>query len=413
MTAAYRPVALTVRAQRTDGQAVPPVVYCDIYFGGTYYKTVAKTQYAQLNSTDSDWFFDIEDAAQEFLQSSIADNGYPGIYWYQHAMATTFCRFRSSGYDPNGFIVPEGTVPVQGTGGTSPVPGTGTQSNSFFVLNCQLQHTDNQDLATHLRYQFANTFTPGAATHALPLTHRPYRYNVGLNDSDSYPFVSTQAQVLKLLRIKYKIKGTGVYNERETLVGDTLQAGVYSLPNGPKNLRPLFDSLDWSIIEEYFLELWNADSTLILTTCVNKVIDADNDICRVHFLNYLGTIDAVTFPKAQITHEDKNDEYVRPLPYPLTKTATSVQRFNVRSNDTYEVRSRQYPEDALSWLQELKDSPMAFVEWTGTEGQPDSYLPIVVNSSKIDKQKNQASGDYVYTFVMQFKLGNQNYSIRT
>ena len=59
LMAAYRPIVYRVSTIRTDGQPVPPVVYCDIYFDGTYYKSLSKTQYDKLNTTSSEFEFDI------------------------------------------------------------------------------------------------------------------------------------------------------------------------------------------------------------------------------------------------------------------------------------------------------------------------------------------------------------------
>ncbi len=70
LKAAYRPVTLTVSATATGG-GTPPVVYCDIYVNGTYYKSLEKTQY----TVSGQWKFDIQDACQEVLESNIAANG--------------------------------------------------------------------------------------------------------------------------------------------------------------------------------------------------------------------------------------------------------------------------------------------------------------------------------------------------
>src|SRR5690349_10021396 len=82
LRAAYRPIRISVNAQSTSGdKVVPPVVYCDIYFAGVYYKTISKTQYSELKllsaaGEDPSWLvrydFDIQDLCQEYLKCQLA-----------------------------------------------------------------------------------------------------------------------------------------------------------------------------------------------------------------------------------------------------------------------------------------------------------------------------------------------------
>jgi hypothetical protein len=206
LQAAYRPVIFLVRASRTDNYAIPPVVYCDIYFNGAYYKTLTKTQYKVLNPSSSDWQFDIQDACQEVLSKVIGPNGGTTIINAAAAMAQVYCKFRSSGYDANGFIGPEGTLPVQATGTSIAQAGSGTQSHSFFVVNSTLQHEHNQDLASHLSAYKTRTW----AANAWPLSHRKDLYKIGRNNSDYFPIIYTGTKALTL-RLNYKLKGGNTY----------------------------------------------------------------------------------------------------------------------------------------------------------------------------------------------------------
>lgn len=187
INAAYRPIVLRVTATNTDATPIPPVVYCDIYLDDVYYKTLSKTQYTKLNAgSNSEWEFDIQDALQEYLQKHLAANGEDQVTEAPLLVAKILCKFRSSGYDDEGFIETEDTAPIQGTDDVGATAGTGTSSNTFYGVNATLQHEDNQDLATHL-----NSFkhrTWGASTY--PLTHRPDRYKLCVSDSDSFPIIS-------------------------------------------------------------------------------------------------------------------------------------------------------------------------------------------------------------------------------
>lgn len=211
MYAAYRPVVFIVRATRTDGNFRPPVVYCDIYINGVYYKTNPKTQYTSATLSDSDWTFDIQDALQEYLtKPNPGENGGANFINDTTSLANVYCKFRSSGYDGSGFMQPEGTAPTPGTGSTPPVPGTGTQSNTFIAVNMLLQHEQNQDVATHLNAYKTGTWN----NNVFPLSHRGQEsapYNINLNDSDYFPIINLSGKTISCLALYYKKKGASSF----------------------------------------------------------------------------------------------------------------------------------------------------------------------------------------------------------
>jgi hypothetical protein len=199
LNAAYRPIIFQVTATPTTGSGQPPVVYCDIYFGGVYYKSLSKT----LPLTSGEWQFDIQDAVQEYLRKYLAPNGGANIYNAAPAMTRLYCRFRSSGITTDGFVLPDGLVPIQGTGSSNPVGGTGVQSNTMYTVNSTLQHEDNQNLAIHLNSYKSGTWT--AAT--FPLTHRPSRYRQHLSNSDFFPIAYVGDSPVKCIKLHYRFKG--------------------------------------------------------------------------------------------------------------------------------------------------------------------------------------------------------------
>lgn len=211
LNAAYRPIALTARAKRTDNTSTPPVVYCDIYINTIFYKTIAKSQPQTINVSDSDWFFDVQDACQEVFDKPISPNGGSAFYVTNSIFASVFCKFRSSGFDSDGFIVPENTAPIQGTGLNPPVSGTGTQSHTFFVVNSVLQHVDNPDLATHLDSYKVGTWD----TTTYPLTHRTDNYRVCPTASDYFP-IFRMSPPPDCIRLYYKYRGDSSYTVRTT-----------------------------------------------------------------------------------------------------------------------------------------------------------------------------------------------------
>jgi hypothetical protein len=184
--AAYRPIIFVARAQASNGTRLPPRVFCDIYFNNVFYKTLSATQYKKLNDISSDWQFDISAACQEFLSFNLPSNGGSAIEVANNTIVAVYCKFRSSGYDVNGFLIPEGSAPAQATGTKPAGSGQGFLSESFQVINAVLQHEDVQDLQTHLQYARPNG---SFETNTFPLTHRPNGYKVCKGDSDFYPFV--------------------------------------------------------------------------------------------------------------------------------------------------------------------------------------------------------------------------------
>lgn len=234
LKAAYRPVILRVSATRTDGNATPPVVYCDIYVNGIFYKSTEKTQYSKLNTTNSEWQFDISDPVQEVLKAFLPPNGGSTILPASPVMALIYCKFRSSGYSSEGFMVPEGTVPVQATGTNPAVPGTGTQSNSFYVPNSVLQHEQNQNLAAHLNYYKTGNW----AGNVYPLSHRRDGYKVCKGDNDYFPLISLSDKDISCVKINYKLKGSNTLYSQSTCSEPVACAGIISL-NGNTALTPV------------------------------------------------------------------------------------------------------------------------------------------------------------------------------
>lgn len=202
LKAAYRPISFVVEAS-SDSGAEPPVVYCDIYINGVFYKTISKTQWVTIGLESTTWYFDIQDACQELLIKNIGDNSGMRIVPLSTGHLYLRCKFRASSYNSDGFIEPEGDVPIQGTGKTSPTPGGGTASHHFYVVNSALQHEDNQDLKTHLEFFRSGVWDD----FGVPLTHRPDGYMVCKTSSDYFPMFYF-GDSPKCIKVHYKYKKT-------------------------------------------------------------------------------------------------------------------------------------------------------------------------------------------------------------
>jgi hypothetical protein len=188
---------------------------------------------------------------------------------------------------------------------------------------------------------------------------------------------------------------------------------AYHIPNGPKNMAAIFPSISWKDVEEYYIEVMNLESVVIATTCRNvigAVSPAEDETVRLHFLNSLGGIDAVNFCSTEESYETKSDSSQVPLSYPLLKSEGGYSRSNIQANETYKVSTTLYTEKEMKWLKELISSPAVWLEWKGTQGQPDDYLPVLLEDAKVITLKPEDR--YVYELTLEFKLSNADITIR-
>lgn len=187
---------------------------------------------------------------------------------------------------------------------------------------------------------------------------------------------------------------------------------AFYIPNGPKNLQTLFPAVDWENVGRYYVEVKNLDGDVIATSPMNIQCCGccADDRVRINFLNYLGGIDAIDFKLLIQEHETKSDQYEKPAQYPLEKPEHGMGRFNVKSNDTFKVYNKEYSEVDKDWLDEIIDSPIAWIQWEGTQGQDDSYIPIVIQDKKMEKIKE--NDRYIYELVFEFTLSHERVIIR-
>lgn len=208
--AAYRPIIIRCTAEQeapVSGRFVPPVVYCDVYFNGVYYKTLATTQPINkpvYSVTPAEYSFDIQGLCQEVHEKILAQNGISSTEPANGIALNVYCKLRSSTVNVSGFTIPQLPLPVQGTGNNPPAAGGGTQTQTFVSINAILKHSDNQDLATHL-----NSFKKRIwQSTAYPLTHRPDDYRVCKDSADVFPILNLGTKELQCIRLNYKLKGS-------------------------------------------------------------------------------------------------------------------------------------------------------------------------------------------------------------
>jgi hypothetical protein len=66
----------------------------------------------------------------------------------------------------------------------------------------------------------------------------------------------------------------------------------------------------------------------------------------------------------------------------------------------------------MEWLQELIDSPAAWLEWPGDPLQDEDpdYVPLMVIDTSLNKRK--MSDRFLYQAQLQFQIANPNPTIR-
>lgn len=186
---------------------------------------------------------------------------------------------------------------------------------------------------------------------------------------------------------------------------------AYHIPNGPKNLAALFPAINFSDLSHYYVEVLDEDGDVVATSPINVLGGCcDDDKIRIHFLNNVGGLDAINFELETMEHQTTSSELEKPVQYPLTKSEHNTGRMNVKSNDTYVATNIAYSEKDKQWLDELFDSPLAWMEWAGTQGQDDSYIPVVILDKKFEKVKKEDR--FNYEIRIEFKLSHEKFIIR-
>jgi hypothetical protein len=187
---------------------------------------------------------------------------------------------------------------------------------------------------------------------------------------------------------------------------------TFQVPAGPKNLQPLFPGVDFTQVDEYYLQLKNqADSAIVMTTNnFKRGCCCSDDTIRLFFVTYLGGIDAINLNRPQEETEVTSSNWKKPLKYPLEKWDGGKQRSNVTSNETVTAENKCFDEPDQAWLKELMASPNCWIQWTGTQFQDDDYIPVVLKDSKfVTKKVDQR---YEYVLQIQFEYSNENIILR-
>lgn len=189
-------------------------------------------------------------------------------------------------------------------------------------------------------------------------------------------------------------------------------AKAYYIPNGTANLSQLFPSIDFTQVAECYVELIDSSDTVIATTPLSQICGCDDpdDQMRIHFLNALGAVDAINFKKAKVEHEAKSERFERPVSYPLNRTLHAQGRFNIKANDIITIWNYEYTEAEMDWLNELVDSPVAWVEKEGKQGMPATFIPIIILDAKVTNM--QLENRFIREIELQYTMSHPKFTIR-
>lgn len=185
---------------------------------------------------------------------------------------------------------------------------------------------------------------------------------------------------------------------------------TFQLPAGPKNLKLLFPDVPFAQVEEYYVELKTGSSSLATTNHYTRGCCCNDETVRLFFVNHLGGIDAVNFKLLTEDKETKSTTWKKPLKIPLQKWDGGTQRSNIISTETATLQTSCYGESDQEWLMEMTDTPNAWMQWKGTQGQPDDYMPVVVKDGKFTKKKENER--YIYVFEIEVEYSNGPITLR-
>lgn len=186
---------------------------------------------------------------------------------------------------------------------------------------------------------------------------------------------------------------------------------AFYIPIGPKNLQAVFPEIEFGNIADYYVEVKDSLGTVVATTSTVTIGGCcEDDKIRIHFLNALGAIDAINMKRIVKEHENKSDKWEKSTSYPQDKTEHGQNRLNIKSNKPHTARTIEFTEADQDWLDELFDTPLAWLQWEGTQGQPNTFIPIVITDSK--RQTVKEDERWVYEVTIEFKLSHERFTLR-
>lgn len=429
---AYNPVLYQILAI-TSGALVPPIVYCDVYFDGIYYSTIANTGYSAMVGPFGQFEFDIQSKCQEYLRSVILTDEMAGGDMAGHSYEVSVL-FRDTEYDTEGLITSTYTAPVAGTLFEAPVAGDGEPSDTFWIINGHTRRVDPTAAQDHINFISPQYF--GGFCYGFNLSHRPNQYStysykygsgkyyVGRYDRDILAFFTpgniVSASAFVVVYAVYK-NGT---TANQTKLFSTLPYTNITNTNkthwieaGPSTLSTFFTSLTWANIKEYTVFIGD----IFKDYCIQKYYINDltcRDRYRVLFKNILGTFDGINFIVEEEVSKTDSTTYQKTTPIDQLivpkKKYRGLARTQVSQIDVVECWTEEYPEEDLPWLKELIGTSEAYVQIDGAlNGLYDGYQLYSINILDSELVTLKKNDKYLYTVAIKFTFGNPVINLRS
>lgn len=193
---------------------------------------------------------------------------------------------------------------------------------------------------------------------------------------------------------------------------------TFFVPAGPKNMASLFPGVDFTQVDEYYLEINDTsdsspdEGVLATTNHYNRACCCSDDTIQIFFVNSVGGIDMLIFRTDQIEAITQSTQWKKPLKYPLCKFDGGFQRMNVTSNRTYTAENFCFGESDQKYLEELLASPNAWMKLKAAQEQDDDYIPIVIADGDFIVQKPNDQQRHTYVMIIKFILGNDRQILR-
>ena len=190
----------------------------------------------------------------------------------------------------------------------------------------------------------------------------------------------------------------------------------FLVPAGPKNLQNLFPTVDWTKVEEYYIQLVDLNSgsdavgTVLTTPTYTRSCCCSDDTFRLFYVNHLGQVDGINMKFLAEDLITNSKRWRKSVAYPLAKFDSGFQRYNIESNETRICENICFPEEDQEYLKELLDSPNAWIQWAGTQGQADDYIPVVIEDGTFATRKEEER--YIYALQLKFTFANDNQGVR-
>lgn len=176
-----------------------------------------------------------------------------------------------------------------------------------------------------------------------------------------------------------------------------MPSNVYYIPAGPANLATIFPAIDFKLVDTYSLDILDITNAPVGSTPVFQNYKLCEEDIKLHFVNYLGTIDSVPFGIVSVEQNTKSNTMQVPLQYPLISSRHGINRIDTKANNTYIVEAL-FDENDMNWISEVLGTPYLWIE------SATSYIPVVLADSKMILVKQEER--YAYLVTLTFTLSH-------